>query len=69
MNPNYKIEYKICLAEDHNMLANKVNKMIANNWEPQGGISVSVNPARPAFSTTRLYCQAMVKVSRKEEEE
>ena len=68
MNPNYKIEYKICLADDYNMLAIKVNKMIAKNWEPQGGVSVTTNPAKPAFNTSRLYCQAMVRLIKEEEE-
>ena len=58
----YRIEYTILSADSIPSLVRQVNAHIKQGGEPQGGISITPDPGRAAFSTSRMYCQAMVKL-------
>lgn len=55
------MDYTILLAGDASTLSSQVNNLIANGWEPQGGVTLSENRTAEDDEATEIWVQAMVK--------
>lgn len=50
------MKYKLVTSRDESLIEALVNKLLAQGWQLQGGISVTWNGLNPV-----MYAQAMVK--------
>lgn len=62
------VDYQLCVSLDHEEMADKVSKLLAEGWTLYGDPAIAIKPTDPNDSSNigspgALFCQALIRLS------